>query len=33
VYRVRVVELEVDVLDYEGPDFVTESIGIEVALD
>ena len=29
---VRVVELEVDVLDNEGPDVVTEAVGIEVAL-
>lgn len=29
---VRVVELEVDVLDNEGPDVVAEAVGIEVAL-
>jgi hypothetical protein len=29
---VRVVELEVDVFDNEGPDVVTETVGIEVAL-
>jgi hypothetical protein len=29
---VRVVELEVDVFDNEGPDVVAEAVGIEVAL-
>lgn len=29
---VRVVELEVDVLDDEGPDVIAETVGIEVAL-
>jgi hypothetical protein len=29
---VRVVELEVDILDNEGPNVVTEAVGIEVAL-
>lgn len=32
VNLVRVVELEVDVLDDEGPNIVTEAVGIEVAL-
>jgi hypothetical protein len=29
---VRVVELEIDVFDNEGPDVVTETVSIEVAL-
>lgn len=29
---VRVVELEVDILDYERPDVVAETVGVEVAL-
>ena len=27
-----VVEFEVDVLDDEGPDFIAESVGVQVAL-
>ena len=32
VELVLVVHLEVDVLDQEGPDFVAEAVGVEVAL-
>jgi hypothetical protein len=32
VELVLVVHLEVDVLDDEGPDFVAEAVGVEVAL-
>ena len=32
VELVLVVHLEVDVLDEEGPDFVAEAVGVEVAL-
>lgn len=32
VHLIRVVELEVDVLDDECPDIVAETVGIEVAL-
>lgn len=28
----RIVQLEFDVLDDEGPDFVTEAVGVEMAL-
>jgi hypothetical protein len=30
---VRVIELEVDVLDDEGPDIVAEAVGIKVSLE
>ena len=32
MYRVRVVELEVDILNNERPDFVTESVCVKMAL-
>jgi hypothetical protein len=31
--RVRVIELEVDILDDKRPHFVTESVGIEMSLN
>lgn len=32
LYSVLIVELEVDIFDKEGPDFITESIGVQVTL-
>lgn len=32
VHLIRVVELEVDILDDEGPDIVAKAVGIQVAL-
>jgi len=32
VNRVRIIQLKVDILDDEGPNVVTESVGIEVSL-
>lgn len=31
-YRIVPIHFEVHILDYEGPDFVAESVGVEVTL-